>query len=70
MYHEYKYQIDESSSFHIKQMNASSFKTLDDVLNDDATVQTFSNENEFTSYQRQDILRTNLYINSTNEFCF
>ncbi len=51
-------------------MNASSFKTLDDVLNDDATVQTFSNENEFTSYQRQDILRTNLYINSTNEFCF
>jgi hypothetical protein len=70
MYHEYKYQIDENSSFHIKQMNASSSKTLNDILNDDATIQTFSNENEFTSYQRQDILRTNFYINSINEFCF
>jgi hypothetical protein len=56
MYHEYKYQTNENSSFHAKQFNENSFKTLNDILNDEKIIQTFLNENEFTSYQRQNII--------------
>jgi hypothetical protein len=56
MYHEYKYQTNENSSFHAKQFSENSFKTLNDILNDEKTIQIFSNENEFISYQQQDII--------------
>jgi hypothetical protein len=56
MYHEDKYQTNENSSFHAKQFSENSSRTLDDILNDEKTIQIFSNENEFISYQRQDII--------------
>jgi hypothetical protein len=56
MYHEYKYHTNEYSSFHAKQFSKNSSKTLDDILNDERTIPIFSNENEFTSYQRQNII--------------
>jgi hypothetical protein len=55
MYHEYKYQTNESSSFTSRQSDLNSFKTLDDLLNDDVEIQISSDENEFTSYRRQDM---------------
>jgi hypothetical protein len=71
MYDEYKYQTNENSFFRSKQVIASLSKTLNDISNDNATFQTSFDENEFFSYQRQDMLyltyhlfRTYLYINS------
>ncbi len=55
MYNKYKYQTNESSSFINKQSDLNFFKTLDDLLNDDVEIQISFNENEFTSYRRQDM---------------
>jgi hypothetical protein len=69
MYHEYKYQTNESSSFINRQNDLSSFKTLNDLLNDDVEIQISSDENEFISYRKQNmwyiivfILRNYIFI--------
>jgi hypothetical protein len=62
MYHEYKYQTNENSSFINKQSDLNSSKTLDDLLNDDVEIQIFFDENEFTSYRKQDMWYIIIFI--------
>jgi 6-pyruvoyl-tetrahydropterin synthase len=56
MYNEYKHQTSDNIFFNDKQTALIfSSKTLNDLLNDIVNVQTSSNENEFTSYRRQNM---------------
>jgi hypothetical protein len=56
MYNEYKQHTIESNS-QIKQFNREvQSQTLNDILSDDVKIQTSSKKNEFTSYQRQDMI--------------
>jgi hypothetical protein len=56
MYHEYKHQTSDNTFFNDKQTALIfSSKTLNDLLDDIVNVQTSSNENEFTSYRRQNM---------------
>ncbi len=64
MYDEYKQHTIETV---MKQSNLDEKnQTLNDILNDDVTVQTSFEKNEFTFYQRQDnvSISINLFINS------
>jgi hypothetical protein len=70
MYNKYKQHTIETvmKQFNLDEKN----QTLNDILNDDVTVQTFFEKNEFTFYQRQDNasisinLSTNSRITLTN----
>jgi hypothetical protein len=56
MYHEYKQHSVKSKS-QIKQFNLEvQTQILNDILSNDATIQSFAKKNEFTLYQRQDII--------------
>ncbi len=57
MYHEYKHQTSENTSFNDRQITFKfSSKIFDDLLNDNVEIQISAKKNEFTSYRRQDML--------------
>lgn len=62
MYYEYKQHTIESNS-QIKQFNREiQSQTLNDILSDDVKIRTSSKKNEFTFYQRQDMIDFNLFF--------
>jgi hypothetical protein len=57
MYHEYKHQTSESTSFNDRQtIFKFSSKILDDLLNDNVEIQISAKKNKSTNYRRQDML--------------